>query len=199
MGEPDTDAALWLEVTSGTEGSFAVLLDRHRTSVFGTAYAHLKSAHDADDVVAMVFLEAWKNRDTVCIVDGSVLPWLLSVTDDVLLKRTHSTRRWRRLLADLPESEEHADHSADVRTDAVRDTLLTQVRTESSRQRHAVRRRSAIWGGIGLLVIGGAATPATAIVRTQPVTDSDIVYCLASPHRGADGSSAMPRPHSRST
>lgn len=81
---------------------------------------------------------------------------------------------------DLPEMTE-------ARTDAIRDRLLEQVRTESSRRRHRIRRRFAIWGGIGVLVIGGVATAATAIVQSQRVTNSDIVYCFASSERGADG------------
>lgn len=81
---------------------------------------------------------------------------------------------------DMPEM-------TDLRTDAIRDTLLDQVRTESSRRRRSMRRRFAIWGGIGVLAVGGIATAASAIVRAQQVTNSDIVYCLASPHRGADG------------
>lgn len=81
---------------------------------------------------------------------------------------------------DMPDMTE-------ARTDAIRETLLTQVRTESSRRRTTLRRRFALWGGIGVLMIGGVATAATAIVQSQRVTNSDIVYCLASPHRGADG------------
>jgi len=105
------DAALWLEATTGTDRSFAVLFDRYRARVFRKAYAQLKSTHDAEDVVAMVFLEAWKNRARVRIVDGSMLPWLLSITSYVLLNHTRSSRRWRRLIASLPEPEEHADHA----------------------------------------------------------------------------------------
>lgn len=81
---------------------------------------------------------------------------------------------------DMPEM-------TDARTDAIRDTLLNRVRTESARRQRTLRRRFAVWGGIGVLVIGGAATAATAIVQAQRVTNSDIVYCLASPQRGADG------------
>lgn len=118
MGQQDTDAALWLEATTGTERSFAVLFDRHRTRVFRKAYSQLKSIHDSEDVVAMVFLEAWRSRSKVRIVDGSVLPWLLSVTSYVLLNQSRSTRRWRRLLVALPEPEGHADH-ADVVLDRI--------------------------------------------------------------------------------
>lgn len=75
----------------------------------------------------------------------------------------------------------------DVRTDAIRDTVLAQIRTEPERRHRTIRRRFAIWGGIGLLVVGGIATAATAIVQSQRVTNSDIVYCFASAERGADG------------
>lgn len=127
MVDERADAALWLEATSGTERSFGVVFDRYRTRVFRKAYAQLRSVHDAEDVVAMVFLEAWRNREKVRIVDGSVLPWLLSVTSYVLLNHTRSTRRWRRLLAALPSPEQEADHSDDVLERADRDARLNAV------------------------------------------------------------------------
>lgn len=111
MEDERADAALWLEATTGTERSFSVLFDRYRTRVFRKAYAQLKSVHDAEDVVAIVFLEAWRSRAKVRIVDGSILPWLLSVTSYVLLNQTRSTRRWHRLLVSLPQPEDHADHA----------------------------------------------------------------------------------------
>ncbi|MBO1741604.1 RNA polymerase sigma factor [Leifsonia sp. TF02-11] len=114
MDDERTDAVLWLEATTGTERSFGVLFDRYRIRVFRKAYAQLKSVHDAEDVVAIVFLEAWRSRAKVRIVDGAILPWLLSVTSYVLLNQARGTRRWRRLLAALPEPEEQADHADDV-------------------------------------------------------------------------------------
>jgi RNA polymerase sigma-70 factor (ECF subfamily) len=121
------DAALWLEATTGTERSFAVLFDRYRTRVFRKAYAQLKSVHDAEDVVAIVFLEAWRSRSKVRIVDGSVLPWLLTVTSYVLLNQARSTRRWRRLIAALPEAEQQADHADEVLQRAGRTAELNAV------------------------------------------------------------------------
>lgn len=125
--EESADAALWLEATTGTERSFAILFDRHRTRVFRKAYAQLKSVHDAEDVVAIVFLEAWRSRAKVRIVDGSILPWLLSVTSYVLLNQTRSSRRWRRLLTALPEPEEHADHADGVLEHVSRSAQLRAI------------------------------------------------------------------------
>jgi hypothetical protein len=74
-----------------------------------------------------------------------------------------------------------------ARTDAIRDALMVSIRTEPERRRSTLRRRFAIWGGIGILAIGGVATAATAVVSAQRVTDTDGVYCFASAERGANG------------
>ena len=73
------------------------------------------------------------------------------------------------------------------RTDAIRDALMTSIRTEPERKRGTLRRRFAIWGGIGILAIGGVATAATAVVSAQRVTNTDSVYCFASAERGVNG------------
>ena len=73
------------------------------------------------------------------------------------------------------------------RTEAIRDVLMTQLRTDAAQRRQRLRRRFAIWGGIGILAIGGVATAATAIVSAQHVTNRDGVYCFASADRGANG------------
>lgn len=101
-GDAVSDASLWLEAVAGTESAFAVLFDRHRARIFRKAYSRLRNVHDAEDVVAMVFLEAWRSREKVRIVDGSLLPWLLSVTTYLTLNSDRAARRYRRLLAKLP-------------------------------------------------------------------------------------------------
>ena len=101
-GDAVPDASLWLEAVAGTESAFAVLFDRHRARIFRKAYSRLRNVHDAEDVVAMVFLEAWRSREKVRIVDGSLLPWLLSVTTYLTLNSDRAARRYRRLLAKLP-------------------------------------------------------------------------------------------------
>lgn len=103
--ENRSDAELWLEATSGTEASFSVLYNRHRTRVFRKAYSQVGNVSDAEDVVAVVFLEAWRSRQKVRIVDGSVLPWLLAVTTNATLNNLRSSRRYRRLIAAIPASE----------------------------------------------------------------------------------------------
>ncbi|WP_277526503.1 sigma factor [Arthrobacter sp. ES3-54] len=39
-----------------------------------------RDRHDAEDIMATAFLELWRRRDTVRVVEGPVLPWLLVTT-----------------------------------------------------------------------------------------------------------------------
>ncbi|KZX21792.1 RNA polymerase sigma-70 factor (ECF subfamily) [Rathayibacter tanaceti] len=81
-----------------------MIFGRHRARVYRKAYARVRNVHDAEDVVAMVFMEAWRLRAKVRIVDGSLLPWLLAVTTNVTLNNDRAARRYRRLLAKVPEA-----------------------------------------------------------------------------------------------
>ncbi|MFF2275526.1 RNA polymerase sigma factor [Agromyces sp. NPDC058126] len=120
MGEDGrTDAALWLEATSGTEASFGVVYDRYRARVFRRAFAQVQNVSDAEDIVAVVFLEAWRRRKDVRFVDGSLLPWLLVVTTNVTLNSQRAARRHKRLLAAIPAAEHAVDpgHEIEERLD----------------------------------------------------------------------------------
>lgn len=108
------DATLWLEATSGTEASFGVVYDRYRARIFRKAYARVQNVADAEDIVALVFLEAWRRRADVRLVDGSLLPWLLVVTANVTSNRERSLRRYRRLLAKVPPAAHVPDPSVEV-------------------------------------------------------------------------------------
>lgn len=111
--EPDDrpDAQLWLEAISGTGASFAAIYNRHKRRVFRKAYSRVRHVAEAEDITAMVFLEAWRNRHKVRIVDGSLLPWLLVVTSNVSLNSERARRRYRRLLARLPPMGDEVDSS----------------------------------------------------------------------------------------
>lgn len=112
--ESESDAALWLEATSGTERAFVAIFDRYRVRVFRAAYRRMGNIADAEEAVAIVFLEVWRLRKRVRIVDGSLLPWLLSVTGNVSFNLTRSRRRYARMLAQLPPPGHQEDHTEQV-------------------------------------------------------------------------------------
>ncbi|MBO0982688.1 RNA polymerase sigma factor [Rathayibacter sp. SD072] len=119
MSDQESDAALWLAASSGTERAFVRIFDRYRVQVFRAALRRTGTVGDAEEVVAIVFMEAWRLRKKVRIVDGSLLPWLLSVTSYVTLNHTRAQRRYARLLAELPPAPHQDDHAPSV--DAVLD------------------------------------------------------------------------------
>jgi len=98
----ESDAALWLEVTSGTSSSFDVIYDRYRRQVFRKAYMLTADVGDAEEVMAMVFLEAWRRRGEVRIVDGSLLPWLYATTGMISMNVERSKRRFKAAVQKLP-------------------------------------------------------------------------------------------------
>ncbi|WP_235452318.1 RNA polymerase sigma factor [Frigoribacterium sp. Leaf8] len=128
----DSDAALWLAAVSGSDSAFAKLFDRHRLRVFRKALLRTENVQDAEDVVAAVFFEAWRNRKKVRIVDDSILPWLLTVTVNVALNLNRSKRRYRRLLALLPPPEDTVEvaQAVDGYLDgqAVRSRLISSLK-----------------------------------------------------------------------
>ena len=69
----------------------------------------MPSGDDVDDLVALTFLEAWRLRGRVRVVDGSVLPWLLVTATNVARNQRRAARRYRALLDRLPAGETAPD------------------------------------------------------------------------------------------
>jgi RNA polymerase sigma factor (sigma-70 family) len=103
------DEVLWRRSVDGDGEAFGLLFDRHRDRVFTHASRITDSRQDAEDVLASSFLELWRRRSTVQLVDGSVLPWLLATTTNLGRNTARSTRRYRRFLDRLPRSEDFTD------------------------------------------------------------------------------------------
>jgi RNA polymerase sigma-70 factor (ECF subfamily) len=64
------------------------------------------NVHDAEDVTAAAFLELWRRRKSVRVVDDSVLPWLLVTTTNLSRNLTRGLRRHRTFIASLPRAVE---------------------------------------------------------------------------------------------
>jgi RNA polymerase sigma-70 factor (ECF subfamily) len=110
MGEnnPD-DGGLWSRSLTGDGEAFGVLFDRHRDRVYRHAYRLAPNRADAEDVSAAAFLELWRLRTKVRLVERSVLPWLLLTTTNCALNLRRSTRRYETLLQSLPRNPVAAD------------------------------------------------------------------------------------------
>ncbi|UZX01367.1 sigma-70 family RNA polymerase sigma factor [Arthrobacter sp. CDRTa11] len=115
MGNVEADdGRLWERSLQGEGDAFGLLFDRHRDRVFRHAYRLSGQRHDAEDILSMAFLELWRRRLKVRLVDGSVLPWLLVTTTNVARNSKRSALRYRRLLDSLPRGEGIANANDDV-------------------------------------------------------------------------------------
>jgi len=108
------EAEVWSRARTGDSAAFATLFDRHRDRVFGHALRLLRATHDAEDVTAMVFLEAWRRRESVHVVDGSIVGWLLVTTNNIVRNHSRSAHRYRNALAKLSRPEPQPDHGPAV-------------------------------------------------------------------------------------
>jgi RNA polymerase sigma factor (sigma-70 family) len=105
--------ALWALARSGNGAAFGSVYDLHRDRVYRQARHLISSPHDAEDVTALVFLEAWRRRESVRVVDGSVIAWLLVTTNNVIRNLTRTQRRYAAAIAALPRPEPSVSHEFD--------------------------------------------------------------------------------------
>lgn len=100
------DEALWRRALRGEGEAFGLIFDRHRNRVRRHAVGLVPVAADADDVVAVVFFEAWRKRETIRFVDGSILPWLLRTATFTASNLSRAARRYGATLQRLPPTPE---------------------------------------------------------------------------------------------
>ncbi|TFC86363.1 RNA polymerase sigma factor [Cryobacterium sp. TMT4-31] len=106
MGNNDRDdGELWSRSLAGEGDAFGVLYDRHRDRIFRHAYRLSGNRHDAEDILSAAFLELWRRRSKVRLVEDSVLPWLLVTATNVARNGRRAAFRYSKLLLSLPRGE----------------------------------------------------------------------------------------------
>ena len=111
-GDESSEFALWSRGLAGESEAIATLFDLHRQRVFRHAFRMLQNSADAEDATATAFLELWRRRSQVRVVEGSVLPWLLVTATNAARNLKRARRRYHRLLATLPHADPHPSAEA---------------------------------------------------------------------------------------
>ena len=152
------DRDLWARACEGDGEAFGVLFDRHHARVRRHAARLVEDATDVDDVAAAAFLELWRRRVQVRVVDDSVLPWLLVVTTNVTRNLARSRRRYRHVLGALPPPRPVLD--------AAEQAFATDVTGADARIRKALRSLSDVDARLIALVAVGDLSVAEAAEAT---------------------------------
>jgi RNA polymerase sigma factor (sigma-70 family) len=104
-----TDESDWAEALTGDGEAFGRIFDRHRSRVYRHTFRLVDVSADADDLVSVVFLEAWRRRHSLRFVDGSMLPWLLVTATNASRNLARKSHRYRQVLAELPAAVHEDD------------------------------------------------------------------------------------------
>lgn len=131
------DGELWQRAQDGEPECFGVLFDRHVEAVRAYCARRIGSLDAADDLVSVVFLEAWRRRSDIELVDGLALPWLYGIARRTIQHRWRTTMRHRRALARLPAVVTEPDHADDVAGRIDDERHLAQLREAFTRLRPA--------------------------------------------------------------
>lgn len=99
---PPTEPQLWAAALDGDGEAFSQVFDLHKDRVFRHCLRLVDLRADAEDVTASAFVELWRRRADVRVVDGSVLPWLIVTATNLARNVRRSIHRHQALLARLP-------------------------------------------------------------------------------------------------
>ncbi len=121
MAEPEPDhpdRALVDQLNHGSGMALTTLFDRHADAIYNYCFRRTASWDAAEDATATVFLEVWRGRAKVTVHDGSALPWLYGIANNVCRNTARSSHRALRALGRLPYDGSTPDH-ADLVTSRV--------------------------------------------------------------------------------
>ena len=114
MMERPSDLELRGGVRAGHAAAFAELFDRHGRSVYNYCFRRTADWSLAEDCLSVVFLEAWRHREDVQLAEGSLLPWLLGIANNVVRNQARSLRRYQAALRRLPPATADDDVAEEV-------------------------------------------------------------------------------------
>lgn len=134
-----SDGELWRRTRQGDPECFGVLFDRHCEAVRTFCARRTGSLDAADDLVSVVFLEAWRRRDEVELVNDAALPWLYGIARRTMQHRWRSGMRHRRALARLGPAAVAPDHADEVAGRLDDQRHLAQLRQAVQQLRPAQR------------------------------------------------------------
>jgi RNA polymerase sigma-70 factor (ECF subfamily) len=101
-------------IRAGDQDAFGDLFDEHARAVYRYAVWTEGDPTNAEDVVSLTFLEAWRLRASLRPDGESPRPWLLGIATNVLRNRRRAARRHRAALSRVPAADALPDFADEV-------------------------------------------------------------------------------------
>lgn len=166
MSEAD-DVDLWSRIRTDDADAFGLLFERHGARIHGYVLRRTGDPQVAEDIAAVVFLEAWRQRHDVELRQPSALPWLFGVAANVLRHQHRSRRRHQAALdrlAHLPErTPALVERQAQAAEDAQR--VIEQIRALPRRERDVLVL--SVWEGLSHAEVAVALDTTIGTVKSR--------------------------------
>jgi RNA polymerase sigma factor (sigma-70 family) len=162
-----SDESLLQASANGDSHAFAELYERHARTIYNYLFRRLADWSEAEDLTAVVFLEAFSRRADVVIVEGKLVPWLYGIATNVLRNRRRALWRHRRLAYTLASQPGPAVASDGARAEAAEQMrgVLTRMARLPRRQRDVVAL--CIWSGLSYEEAAAALGVPVGTVRSR--------------------------------
>jgi RNA polymerase sigma factor (sigma-70 family) len=95
------------------ERTLGLLFERHAKAIYNYCFRRIGDWAAAEDLVSVVFLEAWRRRTTLRDPDKA-LPWLYGIATNVVRNRRRAQRRYAAALGRVPPAPPEPDFTADA-------------------------------------------------------------------------------------
>ncbi|MEX0754992.1 MAG: sigma-70 family RNA polymerase sigma factor [Actinomycetota bacterium] len=107
------DSELWARARAGDAESFGELFDRHNRAIYNYAFRRTGDWSFAEEVVSDTFLETWRRRSDIELLDDTLLPWLYGVATNIVRAQRRRSRRATAAAARLDGQERASLDPAD--------------------------------------------------------------------------------------
>jgi len=165
----DTNLRLRKRIRAGDHDAFGELFDAYARSVYNHAFRLTGDWTQAEDLVSLTFLDAWRLRGKVDEEGGSLRPWLLGIATNVTRNTRRAARRHAAALARLPRDEVERDFADEVAARLDDTAELALVRTALATLRRPEREVLAlcVWSGLDYRAAAEALGVPVGTVRSR--------------------------------
>ncbi len=156
-------------IRAGDHDAFATLFDRYAGAVYAHAVRVTGDRDAAEDVLSVVFLEAWRLRGRIRPEGDSLRPWLFGIATNVLRNTARASRRHRAALARIPPQVATPDFSDDLANAAADAAALAAARSALARLRRPERDvvLLVVWAGLDYAAAAEALGVPVGTVRSR--------------------------------
>ncbi|WP_405860737.1 sigma-70 family RNA polymerase sigma factor [Streptomyces sp. NBC_01515] len=165
----DTNLRLRKRIRAGDHDAFGELFDAYARSVYNHAFRLTGDWAQAEDIVSLTFLDAWRLRGKVDEEGGSLRPWLLGIATNVTRNTRRAARRHAAAVSRLPRDEVERDFADEVAARLDDTAELGLVRTALATLRRAEREVLAlcVWSGLDYRAAAEALGVPVGTVRSR--------------------------------